>query len=72
MKTTNILQTIIENLKADKFADAQYDCTLLPDCPEKNRLYATIGAIDGQLTEQSYNGTKSAAIALANRLIGLI
>ena len=72
MSNTNILITIIENLRANKFAEAQQDCTLLPKCKETTQLYATIGAIDGQPTEQSFKGTKSAAIALADSLIGRI
>jgi hypothetical protein len=71
MKTHEILLNIIENLKADKFAEAQEDCYLLPTCAQKDKLYATIGAIDSQ-TEQAYRGTKSAAIALADKLIGHI
>jgi len=72
MNTTSILLNLIENLKENRFADAQFDCTLLPVCPETTKLYSTIGAIDGQPMEQSFKGTKSAALSLADKLIGRI
>ena len=72
MKTHTILTRIIDNLRNDHFADAQFDCTLLPACNEKNKLYATIGAIDSQPTEKAFFWTKSIAISLADRLIGRI
>lgn len=72
METQTILKRIIINLRNDRFADAQYDCTLLPESEEKNKLYASIGAIGSQPTAQSFAGTKSAAISLADRLIGRV
>lgn len=72
MKSYKILMSIIDNLKSDNFIAAQADCNLLPKCASRNSLYATIGAIDSQPTEQAYKGTKSAALALADRLIGHI
>jgi len=73
MTTNNkILTNIINNIELEHFTEAQKDCALLPKCQETTNLYATIGAIDSQPTIQAFDGTKSAAVALADRLIGRI
>lgn len=72
MKTHQILISIIDNIKIEEFQAAQDDCTYLPDHKESKSLYVTIGAIDSQPTEQAFERTKSAAIAIADRLIGRI
>jgi len=70
MNNTEILLNIIENIKAENIPAAQDDIMLLPDCKERSILYATVGAINTQPTERAYLGTKSAAISLADRLLG--
>jgi len=70
--STSILQGIIEFVKKDKFQEAQEECGFLPQVIEVINLYAMIGAIDAQSTEQAYSGTKSAAIRMADKLIGRI
>ena len=72
MENYELLRNIIENLKTEHFVDARADADLLPDCNEVRKLQATIGAINAQPTEQAFEGTKLAAIALADRLIGRI
>ena len=72
MKTYQILLNIIDNIKAEEFQAAQDDCIYLPNHKESKSLYATIGAIDSQLTEKAFEGTKSAAITIADRMIGRI
>jgi len=72
MDSTKILQGIIILIEDDKFSDAQQDCRLLPQEQEVINLCATIGAIDSQPTEQAYRGTKSAALGMADKLIGHI
>ena len=72
MKSHTVLTRIISNIELEHFTEAQKDCILLPKCQEATNLYATIGAIESQPTIQAFDGTKSAAVALANRLIGRI
>lgn len=72
MKNTEILQNIIDNLQKELFEAAQEDCKLLPQVPDVVNLSATIGAIESQPTKQAYQGIKSAAMAMADKLIGRI
>ena len=72
MDNTTILMSIIDNIEIEKFQAAQDDCNLLPRHKEVVNLMATIGAIESQMTDTAYDGTKSAAISMADRLIGRI
>ena len=72
MDNTQILMNIISNIKTDNFQAAQDDCQLLPRTRNTVSLYATIGAIESQLTDQAFEGTKSAALSMADCLIGQI
>lgn len=72
MGNTQILISVINNIKAEEFQAANDDCDFLPRRKEVCNLMATIGAIDSQMTDKAFEGTKSAAISMADRLIGRI